>query len=90
MQGKKNENIFSTENPFQMRKVNSDHSNDVRTNLSSLSNSEAMECPYSHMDNLLPHQTFHHGGASHMAICTVSQPEIVALTPAIQANISAV
>lgn len=49
--------------------------------LACVSDSQTMECTYSHVHNLLPPQSFHYLWFSYMNISAVSKPEIVALAP---------
>lgn len=50
--------------------------------LSSVCDSQAVQSPHSHMNNLLPPQSFNHLGFAHVNVCAVTQSEVIALTPA--------
>lgn len=50
--------------------------------LSSVCDRQAVQSPYSDMNNLLPPQSFNHLGFAHVNICAVTQSEVIALAPA--------
>ena len=50
--------------------------------LSGIGDTQAVQRPHSHVDNLLPLQRLHQLRFAHMGVCPVTQAEVVSFTPA--------
>ena len=47
----------------------------------SISDCQAVQSSYCHVDHLLPPEALHHGGLPHVLICPVTQSEVITLAP---------